>query len=100
MRRMNTSPLKRRQLRFNFFLKKERVSRAFMFLFLLLCWLREQILRKFNSKDFMSDERKIEDETIKHSVNRGKQTKASELKRKRNNLGTESCLSASEDSGN
>ena len=31
-----------------------------MFLLLLPCWLREKRLRKFNSKDFTSDEKKIE----------------------------------------
>ena len=43
---------------------------------------------------------KIENEIIKYSVYRGKQTYASEMKRKRRNLGTESCLTASHESGN
>ena len=41
-------------------------------LFSLPCWLREQRLRKFNTKDFMSDEKKIENEIIIYSVYRGK----------------------------
>ena len=60
-----------------------------MSLFSLPCWLREQRLRKFNSMDFMSDGRKIENDVINYSVYRGKQTYASEMKRKRRNLGTE-----------
>ena len=95
---MTNSPLKRRQLRFNYFVNKQNESLELLF-FCFRCFA-EQILRKFNSKDFMSDERKIENETIKYSVNRRKQTNANEMKRKRNNLTTESCLSASEHSGN
>ena len=47
----------------------------------------------------MSDERKTESEMINSSVDRGKQTYASEIKRKRRNLGTESRLTASNESG-
>ena len=36
------------------------------------CGLREQRLRKCNAKDFMSDEREIENEINNFSVNRGK----------------------------
>ena len=64
------------------------------------CWLRKQRLRKFNSKDFMSDESKIENEIINFSVYRGEQAYANEMKRKQRNLGTESCLAASVESGN
>ena len=35
------------------------------------CWLRERRLRKFNSKDFMSDESGIEKEMIKNLVYKG-----------------------------
>ena len=45
----------------------------------------------------MSDERKIENEIIIQSVEGNKH--ANEMKRKRRNLGTESCLSASDESG-
>ena len=69
---VNNSPLMRRQMRFNYFVNKRNESRAFISLFSLLCWLREERLRKFNSKDFMSDERKLENEIIGYSVNRGK----------------------------
>ena len=49
----------------------------------------------------MSDERKIENELINYSVNRGKLTYASEMKEmKRHNLGTDSYLTASDESGN
>ena len=48
----------------------------------------------------MSDERKIQNEIINYSVYRGKQTYASEMKRKRCNLGTQSCLTASDEKGN
>ena len=50
-----------------FYQKIERVSRAFISLFSLACWLREQRLRKFNSKDFTSDGRKMENEIINYS---------------------------------
>ena len=33
-----------------------------MFLFSLRCWLREQGMRKFKNKDFMSDKREVENE--------------------------------------
>ena len=36
------------------------------------CWLREQKLREFNSKDFASDERKIENEIVNYSVSHKK----------------------------
>ena len=36
------------------------------------CWLREQTLRKFSSKDLMSDERKVEIEIINYSDYEGK----------------------------
>ena len=45
----------------------------------LPCRLHEQRLRKFNSKDFMSDERKIESEVINHSVYQGEKTYANEV---------------------
>ena len=45
-------------------------------------------------------EGKIENEIINCSVHREKQTYASEMKRKWRNLGTESCLTASDESGN
>ena len=48
----------------------------------------------------MSDEGEIENEIIKYSVYRGKQTYANELKRKERNLGIESCIFASDESGN
>ena len=48
----------------------------------------------------MSDKRKTEKEIINFSVYRGKQTSANEMKRKRRNLGTESCLTASDESPN
>ena len=38
------------------------------------CWLREQKLRKFNSKDFASDGRDIEKEIVKYSVSHKKAT--------------------------
>ena len=38
----------------------------------LPCLLCEQKLRKFNSKDFASDERKIENEVVNCSVNQQK----------------------------
>ena len=63
------------------------------------CCLSEQRLRKLNKKEFMSNERKEENEIIKYSVNREKQTNASLMKRKRHNLGTETCPSASDESG-
>ena len=37
-------------------------------------------MRKFKSKDFMSDEREIENEIINYSLYRGKQTYANEMK--------------------
>ena len=49
----------------------------------LPCWLREQKLRKFNSKDFASDERKIENEIVNYSVSHKKSNHV-QLKRKRN----------------
>ena len=39
--------------------------------FQVLCRPHEQRLRKFKSKNFMSDERKIKNEIINYSVNRG-----------------------------
>ena len=48
----------------------------------------------------MSDGRKIENEIINHSVYRGEQTYAIEMKRNRHNLGTESCLTAGDESEN
>ena len=48
----------------------------------------------------MNNERKIENEIFQYSLYRGKQTYASEMKGKRRNLGTESCLTASHKSGN
>ena len=48
----------------------------------------------------MSHERKVEKEIIKISVERGKQIYASEMKKKRHNLGTESCIAASDENGN
>ena len=48
----------------------------------------------------MNNERKIENEMFHYSVYRGKQTYASEMKRKRRKLGTESCLTASHKSEN
>ena len=47
----------------------------------------------------MSDEIKINNETGNYSVDRGRQTYALEMKMKRHNLGTESCLSASNEIG-
>ena len=47
----------------------------------------------------MSDERITESEMIIYSVDRGKQTYASDMKRKRRNLGTESRLNESNESG-
>ena len=41
-----------------------------------------------------------ENELFKYSFNRGKQTYAIEMKRKRHNLGTESCRTANDESGN
>ena len=55
-------------------------------------------MRKFNSKGFKSDERKIENEKISCLVNRGKHTYASEMERKRRNLGTEYCLVVGDES--
>ena len=40
----------------------------------------------------MSDEREIENELFNYSVNRGNQTYANEMRRKRFNLEAESCL--------
>ena len=48
----------------------------------------------------MSDERRIENEIINYSVNRGNQTFANEMKKKRRKLGTESCLAESDGRGN
>ena len=48
----------------------------------------------------MGDKRAIENEIINYSVCRGEQTYASEMKRKRRKLGTESCLAASDEIGN
>ena len=48
----------------------------------------------------MSDERKVENEIINYSVNRGNRTYANEMKRKWRNLGTESGLAESDRSGN
>ena len=63
-----------------------------MFPFLLLCWIHEQRERRFNSKDFMSDQTKIENEKLTIQSTGEKQTYANEMKRRRHNLGTESCL--------
>ena len=51
------------------------------------CRPRERRLRKFKTKDFMSDERKIENEIIKYSVNRGKQTCSSEKRKRTAHIG-------------
>ena len=48
----------------------------------------------------MTDERKMENEVFSYSVYRGEQIYASEMKKKRHNLGTESCLTAGDESGN
>ena len=48
----------------------------------LPCWLREQKLRKFNSKGFMSDKRKIENEIFNYSVIQKRQPYAIELKKR------------------
>ena len=96
---MTNIPLKQQQLQFICFVDKQNESLEIISPFSLPCWLREQRLRKFNSKDFMSHERKIAQEITKYSVNRGKQPYANEMKRKRQNLGTEACLSASDENG-
>ena len=48
----------------------------------------------------MSDEREIENEKINYSVYRGKQPYANAKKRKGRKLGTESCITASDESDN
>ena len=48
----------------------------------------------------MRNEWKKENQIFKHSFNRGKQTYANEMKRKRQNLGTDSCRTANDESGN
>ena len=48
----------------------------------------------------MSVDRKIENEIFDFSVCLGKQTYASEMRRKQRNLGTESCLTANDESEN
>ena len=40
----------------------------------VLCWPREQLLRKFSSKDFMSDDKKLETEIFNYSDNKGKRS--------------------------
>ena len=47
----------------------------------------------------MSDERKLEKEIFFYSVYRGEQTYAKEMKRNWRNLGTESCLTVGNESG-
>ena len=67
-RRVTNTPLKQRLPRVICFVNKQNESLELLSLFSLPCWLREQRLRKFNSKDFMSDERGIENEIINCSV--------------------------------
>ena len=63
------------------------------------CWLREQRLRKFNSKDFTSDETKIEINIIQlFKLSREINTFKSNEKEQRK-LGTESCVTASDKLG-
>ena len=69
-RRVTNTPLRERRV--SCFVDKQRVSGAFISLYSLPCWLREQRLRKFNSKDFTNDERKIENEMIYHPDYKGK----------------------------
>ena len=58
------------------------------------CWLREQKLRKFNSKDFASDERKIENESQLFRQPQKKQLYAIEMKRKLHHMVVNSRLRA------
>ena len=66
---MTNTPLKRRQPRFNCFVKKQNESLSF-YLFIFVALLAPRT--KFKSKDFMGDERKIENEIIIYSVYRCK----------------------------
>ena len=94
------TPLKQWLVRFKYLINKQNESRELLSLFSLPCWLREKRLSKFISKEFMSDERKKQNEKINCSVYRGKQTNANEMKRKRRNLANKTRLTASDEIGN
>ena len=63
------------------------------------CRPREQKLRKFRSKDFMSDEGKIENEIINYSGNRGNKYVQVTNERELRKLISESCPDDSNKSG-
>ena len=79
---------------FNCFVSNQNESLELFSLISLPCSLREDRLRKFNSKDFMSDERKKEDKLIKYSVSQKKQLDAIEKKRKWHHMVTKSRFRA------
>ena len=94
---MTNSPIKQRQLHFNYFVNKQ--NEPLELLSLHFRCLAGSANKDGVSKDFMSD-KKIEKEIFKYSVCRTEQTYASEMKRKRHNLGTESYLTAGDENGN
>ena len=98
--RLTNSPLKRRQLRFIFFVIQQNESLEHLSLH--FCCLAGSA-----NKDWVSSIARTlwamkGKEKMKHSINQstgGKQTFASEMKGKRHNLGTESCLTGGDESG-
>ena len=78
----------------------ESKSQGLLFIYFQVpCRPREQRLRRFKSRDILSDERKKENEIIKYSVNRGEQYVQVKNERDLRKLGIESCSNSSNKSG-
>ena len=68
------APLRQLPSHFSYFVKNQNESLEPYLSVSLPCWLREQKLRQINSKDFASDDRKIENEIVNYSVSHKKAT--------------------------
>ena len=82
-----------------FYLLKVSIRGFLLVYFQLLSRPREQRLREFKSKDFMSDEGKIENEIINYSVNRVNKCNQAKNERELRKLIAESCPNSSNKMG-
>ena len=91
---MTNTPLKQRLRCVSCFINKQQ--EPLVLLPSYFCWLagslREQRLRRFNSKDFMSNEKELEIEILKSSVYKGKRIALNDIELQIEVSGIESPL--------
>ena len=88
------APFRQLPSHFNYFVNNQNASLELLSLYFVALLAPRTKLRKFNSKDFASDERKIEIEIVNYSVSLKKQPYAIEMKRKRHHMVTKSRIRA------